>query len=162
MATGEEGSRQEGGGEEGPAKKAALAKKAPAKKARRRRPPGQEGTWRRRLPGEEGPPRSAPRTPRSSPMTPERRPGRDHRRLLLLRTEGPRRSGSTSRSTACRTKIKRTLINADAKLKEVTKQAQVSMFELTSTSTPTWSELKYCGGSTELRSLEAGPVAGFR
>ena len=129
----------------------ATAKKAPPRRRRRRRPrprrrhrrrrpwprrPRRRSAARPRRFGEEGRceealrPRSA-RTPRSSPMTRALRPlASDHRRRRCRATEGDRCPGSIKKH-GLQTSIKRTLINADAKLKEVTKQAQVSMFELT-------------------------------
>ena len=49
----------------------------------------------------------------------------------LPRTEVTKKVWEYIKKHGLQDKIKRTLINADAKLKEVTKQAQVSMFELT-------------------------------
>jgi upstream activation factor subunit UAF30 len=49
----------------------------------------------------------------------------------LPRTEVTKKVWEYIKKHGLQDKVKRTLINADAKLKEVVKQAQVSMFELT-------------------------------
>ena len=79
------------------------AKAAPAKRLRRRAtlPEGSR-------------PEAHPNAAFLKPMTSAAQ--RDHRRQKPPRTEVTRRSGSTSRKPGLRDKIKRTLINADAKL----------------------------------------------
>ena len=49
----------------------------------------------------------------------------------MPRTEVTKKVWEYIKKHGLQDKVKRTLINADAKLKEVVKQAQVSMFELT-------------------------------
>ena len=102
---GQEGSGQEGGGQEGaPAKKA--AKKAPAKK----------------------------RTPNAAfmkAMTPSGSLAAIIGDKPLPRTEVTKKVWEYIKKNNLQDKAKRTMINADAKLKEIFKKAQVSMFEMT-------------------------------
>ena len=101
---GQEGSGQEGGGKKAPAKKA--AKKAPAKK----------------------------RTPNAAfmkAMTPSGSLAAIIGDKPLPRTEVTKKVWEYIKKNDLQDKAKRTMINADAKLKEIFKKAQVSMFEMT-------------------------------
>ena len=93
------------------AKKAAPAKKAAAKKAPAKK-----------------------RTPNAAflkPMTPSAALAAIIGDKPLPRTEITKKVWEYIKKNGLQDKVKRTLINADAKLREVVKQAQVSMFELT-------------------------------
>jgi chromatin remodeling complex protein RSC6 len=95
---------QEGGGKKAPAKKA--AKKAPAKK----------------------------RTPNAAfmkAMTPSGSLAAIIGDKPLPRTEVTKKVWEYIKKNDLQDKAKRTMINADAKLKEIFKKAQVSMFEMT-------------------------------
>ena len=91
--------------------KKAVAKKAPAKKAPAKK-----------------------RTPNAAflkPLTPSAALAAIIGDKPLPRTEVTKKIWEYIKKHGLQDKVKRTFINADAKLKEVVKQAQVSMFELT-------------------------------
>jgi len=98
------------------AKKKAPAKKAPAKKAAAKKAPAKKRT---------------PNAAFLKPMTPSSALAAIIGDKPLPRTEVTKKVWEYIKKHGLQDKIKKTLINADAKLKEVTKQAQVSMFELT-------------------------------
>ena len=98
-----------------PAKKAA-AKKAPAKKAAAKKAPAKKRT---------------PNAAFMKAMTPSAALAAIIGDKPLPRTEVTKKVWEYIKKHGLQDKVKRTLINADAKLKEVVKQAQVSMFELT-------------------------------
>jgi chromatin remodeling complex protein RSC6 len=98
----------------GPAKKAA-AKKAPAKKAAKKAP-------------------AKKRTPNAAfmkAMTPSGSLAAIIGDKPLPRTEVTKKVWEYIKKNDLQDKAKRTMINADAKLKEIFKKAQVSMFEMT-------------------------------
>ncbi len=97
------------------AKKAA-AKKAPAKKAAAKKAPAKKRT---------------PNAAFLKPMTPSAALAAIIGDKPMPRTEVTKKVWEYIKKHGLQDKIKKTLINADAKLKEITKSAQVSMFELT-------------------------------
>mgnify|MGYP003343001081 FL=1 len=98
------------------------AKKAPAKKA---------------APKKAAPKKAAPkkkRTPSAAfmkPMTPSATLAAVIGDKALPRTEVTRKVWDYIKKHGLQDKAKRTMINADAKLKEIFKKSQVSMFEMT-------------------------------
>ena len=101
--------------EEGPAKKAAVKKAAPAKKAAKKAP-------------------AKKRTPNAAfmkAMTPSGSLAAIIGDKPLPRTEVTKKVWEYIKKNNLQDKAKRTMINADAKLKEIFKKAQVSMFEMT-------------------------------
>ncbi|MFZ4652650.1 MAG: SWIB/MDM2 domain-containing protein, partial [Rubrivivax sp.] len=94
-----------------PAKKAAPAKKAPAKKA-----PAKKRT---------------PSAAFMKPMTPSAQLAAVIGDKALPRTEVTRKVWDYIKKNGLQDSAKKTMINADAKLKEIFKKAQVSMFEMT-------------------------------
>ena len=101
-----------------PAAKAAPAKKAaaPAKKAAAKTAPAKKRT---------------PSAAFMKPMTPSAALGAVIGAKALPRTEVTRKVWEYIKKNNLQDKAQRTMINADAKLKEIFKKAQVSMFEMT-------------------------------
>jgi hypothetical protein len=62
---------------------------------------------------------------------PQRCAGRDHRRQGRAAHRGDQEVWEYIKKNGLQDKAKKTMINADAKLKEIFKKAQVSMFEMT-------------------------------
>jgi upstream activation factor subunit UAF30 len=98
-----------------PAKKAA-AKKAPAKKAAAKKAPAKK---------------RVPNAAFMKPLTPSAALAAIIGAGALPRTEVTKKIWEYIKKNNLQDQAKRTMINADAKLKEIFKKAQVSMFELT-------------------------------
>ena len=109
-----------------PAKKAA-AKKAPAKKAAVKKAPAKKAAKKAKAPAKK-------RTPNAAfmkAMTPSGSLAAIIGDKPLPRTEVTKKVWEYIKKNDLQDKAKRTMINADAKLKEIFKKAQVSMFEMT-------------------------------
>jgi len=110
-----------------PAKKAA-AKKAPAKKAAAKKAPAaKKAAKKAKAPAKK-------RTPNAAfmkAMTPSGALSAIIGDKPLPRTEVTKKVWEYIKKNDLQDKAKRTMINADAKLKEIFKKAQVSMFEMT-------------------------------
>jgi len=110
-----------------PAKKAA-AKKAPAKKAAAKKAPAKKAAAKKaKAPAKK-------RTPNAAfmkAMTPSGSLSAIIGDKPLPRTEVTKKVWEYIKKNDLQDKAKRTMINADAKLKEIFKKAQVSMFEMT-------------------------------
>ena len=117
------------------AKKAAPAKKAPAKKVAAKT--AAKKAPAKKVAAKKAPAKKAPakkRTPNAAflkPLMPSAALAAIIGDKPLPRTEVTKRVWDYIKKNQLQDKVKRTLINADAKLREVVKQAQVSMFELT-------------------------------
>ena len=113
-----------------PAKKAA-AKKAPAKKAAAKKAPA------KKAPAKKAAAKKAPakkRTPNAAfmkPMTPSAALAAVIGGNPMPRTEVTKKVWDYIKKNGLQDSAKRTMINADAKLREIFKKAQVSMFEMT-------------------------------
>ena len=109
-----------------PAKKAA-AKKAPAKKAAAKKAPAKKAAKKAKAPARK-------RTPNAAfmkAMTPSGSLSAIIGDKPLPRTEVTKKVWEYIKKNDLQDKAKRTMINADAKLKEIFKKGQVSMFEMT-------------------------------
>ncbi len=109
-----------------PAKKAA-AKKAPAKKVAAKKAPAKKAAKKAKAPAKK-------RTPNAAfmkAMTPSGSLSAIIGDKPLPRTEVTKKVWEYIKKNDLQDKAKRTMINADAKLKEIFKKAQVSMFEMT-------------------------------
>jgi chromatin remodeling complex protein RSC6 len=109
-----------------PAKKAP-AKKAPAKKAAVKKAPAKKAAKKAKAPAKK-------RTPNAAfmkAMTPSGSLAAIIGDKPLPRTEVTKKVWEYIKKNDLQDKAKRTMINADAKLKEIFKKAQVSMFEMT-------------------------------
>jgi chromatin remodeling complex protein RSC6 len=114
-----------------PAKKAA-AKKAPAKKAATKKAPAKKATKKAATKKAKAPAKK--RTPSAAfmkPMTPSAALASIIGNSPMPRTEVTKKVWDYIKKNGLQDKVKRTMINADAKLKEVLGKAQVSMFEMT-------------------------------
>jgi chromatin remodeling complex protein RSC6 len=113
-----------------PAKKAP-AKKAPAKKAAPKKPPTKAA------PAKKAPAKKAPakkRTPSAAfmkAMTPSAALAAVIGDKAMPRTEVTKKLWEYIKKNGLQDQAKKTMINADAKLKDIFKKAQVSMFEMT-------------------------------
>ena len=115
-----------------PAKKAAVAKKAaaaapPAAAATPAAAPAKKAAAKKAAP-------AAKRTPNAAfmkAMTPSAQLAAIIGDKAVPRTEVTKKVWEYIKKHGLQDKAKRTMINADAKLKEIFKQAQVSMFEMT-------------------------------
>ena len=109
-----------------PAKKAP-AKKAPAKKAAVKKAPAKKAAKKAKAPAKK-------RTPNAAFMK-AMPPSGSLSAIIgdkpLPRTEVTKKVWEYIKKNDLQDKAKRTMINADAKLKEIFKKAQVSMFEMT-------------------------------
>ena len=108
-----------------PAKKAAVKKAAPAKKAAAKKAPAKKAA--KKAPAKK-------RTPNAAfmkAMTPSGALSAIIGDKPLPRTEVTKKVWEYIKKNDLQDKAKRTMINADAKLKEIFKKAQVSMFEMT-------------------------------
>jgi upstream activation factor subunit UAF30 len=118
-----------------PAKKA--AKKAPAKKAAKKAPAKKAAPAKKKAPAKKAAKKKAPakkRTPNAAfmkAMTPSAALAAIIGDKPLPRTEVTKKVWEYIKKNGLQDKVKRTMINADAKLREIFKQAQVSMFEMT-------------------------------
>ncbi len=118
-----------------PAKKAP-AKKAPAKKATPKKPPTKAAPAKKAA-AKKAPAKKAPAKKRAPSaafmklMTPSATLAAVIGDKPLPRTEVTKKLWDYIKKNDLQDKAKRTMINADAKLKEIFKKAQVSMFEMT-------------------------------
>jgi len=111
-----------------PAKKAAAKKAAPAKKAAAKKAPA----VKKAAPAKKA--AAKKRTPNAAflkPMMPSAALAAIIGDKPLPRTEITKKVWEYIKKNNLQDKVKKTIINADAKLREVVKQAQVTMFELT-------------------------------
>ena len=99
-----------------PAKKAAAKKAAPAKKAAAKKAPAKKRT---------------PNAAFMKAMTPSPQLAAVIGATPVPRTEVTKKVWEYIKANSLQDATKRTMINADAKLKEIFKKAQVSMFEMT-------------------------------
>ncbi len=116
-----------------PAKKAA-AKKAPTKKVVAPKPPTKKVAVKKTAAAPAKKPAAKKRAPSAAfmkPMTPSAALAAVIGDKPLPRTEVTRKLWEYIKKNSLQDKAKRTMINADAKLKEIFKKAQVSMFEMT-------------------------------
>ena len=119
-----------------PAKKAP-AKKAPAKKAAAPKKPIAKAAPATKTAAKKAPAKKAPAKKRApsaafmKAMTPSAALAAIIGDKALPRTEVTKKIWEYIKKNELQDKAKRTMINADAKLKEVFKKAQVSMFEMT-------------------------------
>ena len=119
-----------------PAKKAA-AKKAPAKKAAAKKAPAKKAAAKKAAPVKKAAAKKAPakkRTPNAAfmkAMTPSAALAAIIGAKPVPRTEVTKKVWEYIKANKLQDAAKRTMINADAKLKEIFKKAQVSMFEMT-------------------------------
>jgi upstream activation factor subunit UAF30 len=113
----------------GPAKKAA-AKKAPAKKAAAKKAPAKKAAAKKAKPKAPAKKR-VPNAAFMKPMTPSAALAAIIGDKPMPRTEVTRKVWDYIKKNSLQDKVKRTMINADAALKEIFKKAQVSMFEMT-------------------------------
>ncbi len=114
------------------AKKAAPAKKAPAKKAAAKKAPAKKAPAVKKAAVKKAPAKK--RTPNAAflkPLMPSAALAAIVGDKALPRTEVTKKVWDYIKSNKLQDAINRRLINADAKLKEVVKKAQVTMFELT-------------------------------
>ncbi len=114
-----------------PAKKA-VAKKAPAKKVVAKKAPAKPVAKKAAAPAKK--PAAKKRAPSAAfmkPMTPSSALAAVIGDKPLPRTEVTRKVWEYIKKNSLQDKAKKTMINADAKLKEIFKKAQVSMFEMT-------------------------------
>ena len=111
-----------------PAKKAAAKKAAPAKKA-----PVKKAPAAKKAPAKKAAPakKRVPNAAFLKPLMPSAALAAIIGDKPLPRTEVTKKVWEYIKKNGLQDKVKRTLINADAKLKEVVKSAQVTMFELT-------------------------------
>ena len=119
-----------------PAKKAP-AKKAPAKKAATPKKPIAKAAPATKTAAKKAPAKKAPAKKRApsaafmKAMTPSAALAAIIGDKALPRTEVTKKIWEYIKKNELQDKAKRTMINADAKLKEIFKKAQVSMFEMT-------------------------------
>ena len=119
-----------------PAKKAP-AKKAPAKKAAAPKKPATKAAPATKTAAKKAPAKKAPAKKRApsaafmKAMTPSAALAAIIGDKALPRTEVTKKIWEYIKKNELQDKAKRTMINADAKLKEIFKKAQVSMFEMT-------------------------------
>ena len=109
-----------------PAKKAAAKKAAPAKKAAAKKAPAKKAAKKAKAPAKK-------RTPNAAfmkAMTPSGSLAAIIGDKPLPRTEVTKKVWEYIKKNDLQDKAKRTMINADAKLKEIFGKSQVSMFEL--------------------------------
>ena len=115
-----------------PAKKAA-AKKAPPKKAAAKKAPAKKAAAKK-APAKKAKAPAKKRTPNAAfmkPMTPSAMLAAVIGSSPMPRTEVTKKVWDYIKKNGLQDSAKRTMINADAKLKEIFKKAQVSMFEMT-------------------------------
>ena len=119
------------------APKKAAPKKAAAKKPAAKKAPAKKAPAKKAAPKKAAPKKAAPkkkRTPSAAfmkPMTPSATLAAVIGDKALPRTEVTRKVWDYIKKNGLQDKAKKTMINADAKLKEIFKKAQVSMFEMT-------------------------------
>ena len=113
-----------------PAKKAA-AKKAPAKKAAAKKAPAKKATAKKAVAKKAPAKKRTPNAAFMKPMTPSAMLAAVIGANPMPRTEVTKKVWDYIKKNGLQDSAKRTMINADAKLKEIFKKAQVSMFEMT-------------------------------
>ena len=120
-----------------PAKKAAAKKAAPAKKAPAKKAAAKKAAPAKKAPAKKAAAKKAPakkRTPSAAfmkAMTPSAALAALIGDKPLPRTEVTKKVWEYIKKNGLQDKAKKTMINADAKLKEIFQKAQVSMFEMT-------------------------------
>ena len=113
-----------------PAKKAP-AKKAPAKKAAPKKPPTKAAPAKKAAAKKAPAKKRAPSAAFMKAMTPSAALAAVIGDKALPRTEVTKKIWEYIKKNGLQDKAKKTMINADAKLKEIFNKAQVSMFEMT-------------------------------
>ena len=113
-----------------PAKKAAT-KKAPAKKAATKKAPAKKATAKKAVAKKAPAKKRTPNAAFMKPMTPSAMLAAVIGANPMPRTEVTKKVWDYIKKNGLQDSAKRTMINADAKLKEIFKKAQVSMFEMT-------------------------------
>ncbi|HOL36259.1 MAG TPA: SWIB/MDM2 domain-containing protein [Rubrivivax sp.] len=119
------------------AAKKAPAKKAPAKKAPAKKAPAKKAAAKKAAPAKKAPAKKAAAKKRAPSaafmklMTPSEALSAIIGGKALPRTEVTKKVWEYIKKNSLQDKAKKTMINADAKLKEVLGKAQVSMFEMT-------------------------------
>jgi upstream activation factor subunit UAF30 len=125
MATAKKAPAKKAPAKKAPAKKAApkkpIAKSAPAKKAAAKKAPAKKAPAKKR----------APSAAFMKAMTPSAALAAVIGDKALPRTEVTKKLWDYIKKNGLQDQAKKTMINADAKLKEIFKKAQVSMFEMT-------------------------------
>ena len=125
MATAKKAPAKKAPAKKAPAKKAApkkpIAKAAPAKKAAAKKAPAKKAPAKKR----------APSAAFMKAMTPSAALAAVIGDKAMPRTEVTKKLWEYIKKHNLQDSAKRTMINADAKLKEIFKKAQVSMFEMT-------------------------------
>jgi len=137
MATAKKAPAKKAAAKKAPAKKAA-AKKAPAKKAAAKKAPAKKAAAKK-APAKKAAAKKAKapakkRVPNAAfmkPMTPSALLAAVIGGNPMPRTEVTKKVWDYIKKNGLQDSAKRTMINADAKLKEIFKKAQVSMFEMT-------------------------------
>ncbi len=132
MATAKKAPAKKAAAKKAPAKKAA-AKKAPAKKAAAKKAPAKKAVAKK-APAKKAKAPAKKRTPNAAfmkPMTPSAMLAAVIGSSPMPRTEVTKKVWDYIKKNGLQDSAKRTMINADAKLKEIFKKAQVSMFEMT-------------------------------
>jgi len=134
MATAKKAAAKKPAAKKAPAKKAA-AKKAPAKKAPAKKAPAKPPV--KKVPAKKAAKKAAPakkRTPNAAfmkAMTPSAALAAIIGDKPLPRTEVTKKVWEYIKKNKLQDAVNRRMINADAKLKEIFKKAQASMFEMT-------------------------------
>ena len=127
MATAKKAPVKKAPAKKAPAKKAAAPKKPPTKAA----PPAKK-TAATKAPAKKAPAKKrAPSAAFMKAMTPSAALAAVIGDKAMPRTEVTKKVWEYIKKNDLQDKAKRTMINADAKLKEIFKKAQVSMFEMT-------------------------------
>jgi chromatin remodeling complex protein RSC6 len=124
MATAKKAAAKKAPAKKAPAKKAAAkapAKKAPAKKAPAKKAAAKKAPAKKRTPN----------AAFMKAMTPSEALAAIIGKGPYPRTEVTKKIWEYIKKNGLQDKVKRTMINADAKLKEIFNKAQVSMFEMT-------------------------------
>ena len=132
MATAKKAPAKKAAAKKAPPKKAA-AKKAPAKKAAAKKAPAKKAAAKK-APAKKAKAPAKKRTPNAAfmkPMTPSAMLAAVIGSSPMPRTEVTKKVWDYIKKNGLQDSAKRTMINADAKLKEIFKKAQVSMFEMT-------------------------------
>jgi chromatin remodeling complex protein RSC6 len=134
MATAKKAAAKKPAAKKAPAKKAA-AKKAPAKKAPAKKAPAKPPVKKaaKKAPAKKAAP-AKKRTPNAAfmkPMTPSAALAAIIGDKAMPRTEVTKKVWEYIKKNKLQDAVNRRMINADAKLKEIFKKAQASMFEMT-------------------------------
>jgi chromatin remodeling complex protein RSC6 len=134
MATAKKAPAKKAAAKKAPAKKAAAAKKPVAKKAApAKKAAAVKKTAVKKAPAKKAAP-AKKRTPNAAfmkAMTPSPQLAAVIGDKAVPRTEVTKKVWEYIKKNGLQDKAKKTMINADAKLKEIFKKAQVSMFEMT-------------------------------